>query len=158
MNSAVIGEDSNGPKCHGKGEPVIVYARIKYSIRAIRNTGSHAVIVAGPSPVDDIADLDDDRARVEVGTALSHANVSRSGGSQEWQPEQKRERQSEIHFADSCAGAHRGRHASTEHVCRNSEQMNSMFLQRKGPPSRTIAGPGASRNSVRHQSRAFPGQ
>ena len=91
MNPAVIGVSSSGAKRHGEGEPIIVDARIKYSIRITRGTGRRAVIVAGPSPIDDIADPDGDRARVEVGPALSHGNIGRSRGSEDWQQDQKQQ-------------------------------------------------------------------
>jgi hypothetical protein len=56
------------------------------------------VIIGDPSPINDIADLDGDRARDEVGPALSHANVRRSRRSENGQQDQKKEKQSEIHF------------------------------------------------------------
>ena len=89
VNPAVIGENSSGLECHWEGEPVVAYARIKYSIRIIWRTGRHAVIVGGPSPIDDIAGPDGDRARVEVGPALSHVNIRRRCGSEDWQQDQK---------------------------------------------------------------------
>jgi hypothetical protein len=64
------------------------------------------VIVGGPSPIDDIADADGDRARVEVGPALSHGHIRRSRGSEDWQQDQKYERQSKIHRAIWPAGYH----------------------------------------------------
>ena len=81
MNSAVIGVSSSGAERHGEGEPIIVDARIEYSIRITWSPGRRAVIVASPSPIDDIADPDGDRARVEDRPALSHGNIRRSRGS-----------------------------------------------------------------------------
>lgn len=98
MHPAVIRESPSDAERHGENEPGIVYARIKYSIRITWGTGRRAVIVAGPSPIDDIAGPDGNRARIEDGPALPHGNIRRSRGSKDWQQDQKCERQSEIHF------------------------------------------------------------
>jgi hypothetical protein len=98
VNPAVIGVRSSGPERHWEDERVIVYARIKYPIRTIGSAGRHAVIIGDPSPINDIADLDGDRARDKVRPALPHANVRRSRRSEDGQQDQKKERQSEIHF------------------------------------------------------------
>lgn len=98
MNATVIRINSDGPKCHREGESVVADARIKYSIRIIWSPGRHAVIVAGPGPIDDIAGPDRDRARVKVSAALSHGNVYRRRGSKDRKQDQKYERQAEMHF------------------------------------------------------------
>ena len=98
MNPAVIWESSNGVERHREDEPGVVDARIKYSIRITWSSGRRAVIVAGPSPIDDIAGSDGNRARTEDGPALSHGNICRRRGSKHRQEDQKYERQSEIHF------------------------------------------------------------
>jgi hypothetical protein len=119
VNPAVIGIRSSSPERHWEDEPVIVDARIKYPIRTIGSAGRHAVIVGGPSPINDITDLDGDRARDEVGPALSHANVRRSRRSKDRQQDQKKERQSEIHFEGFVAARLFAPQANTEHTCRN---------------------------------------
>lgn len=119
MNPAVIGVRASGPERYWEDEPVIVYARIKYPIRTIWSAGRHAVIIGGPSPINDIADLDDDRARDEVGPALSHANVRRSRRSKDGQQDQKKEKQSEIHVEGFGAARVFAPRANTEHTCRN---------------------------------------
>jgi hypothetical protein len=98
VNPAVIGEGSHGVERHREGEPGIVYARIKYSVRSAWGAGGRAMIVAGPSPIDDIASPDGHRARAVDGPALPHGNICRGRGSEHWQEDQKYERQSEIHF------------------------------------------------------------
>ena len=103
MHTAVIGERSHGIERHGENEPGIVYSRIKYSIRITWRAGRHAVIVAGPSPIDDIASLDGDRARVIDGSTLSHGDICRRRRSEHGEQDQKRERQLEIHFWRSSA-------------------------------------------------------
>jgi hypothetical protein len=75
-----------------------VYARIKYSVRITWGAGRRAVIVPGPGPIDDIASPDGDRARTVDGPALPNGNIRRRRGSEDWQQDKKRERQSEIHF------------------------------------------------------------
>jgi hypothetical protein len=109
MDPAVIGVGSSCSEGHWEGESNVVDARIEYSIRTIGIAGGHAVIVAGPGPIDDVADLDGDRARVEVGPALSHADIRRSRGSEDWQQDQKYKRQSAIHFEGFCCRAASGR-------------------------------------------------
>ena len=98
MNSAIIGEHSDGPEGDWEGEPIVAYARVKYSVGIIWKPGRDAVIVGDPSPIDDIAGPDDDPARVEVGPALPHVHIRRSRGSDDWQQDQKQECQSEIHL------------------------------------------------------------
>jgi hypothetical protein len=108
VNPAVIGENSGGPEGHWEGEPVGADARIKYSVRIIWQTGRHAVIVGDPSPIDDIASPDGDSARDEVGPALSHVDIRRRRGSENWQQNQKYDGQSEIHLEGSCGNRMRG--------------------------------------------------
>jgi len=116
VNPAVIGKNTSGLERHGKGGPVVAYARIKYSIRSIRKTGRHTMIVGDPNPIDDIAGPDDDPARVEVGPALSHIHIRRRRGSEDGQQDQKRERQSESHLEDFCGWADLGRRLTRNRV------------------------------------------
>jgi hypothetical protein len=118
VNPTVIGENASGLERHRKGEPVVAYARIKNPIWSIWKAGRHTVIVADPNPIDDIAGPDDDPARVEVGPALSHVHIRRSCGSEDGQQDQKRERQSEIHFEDFLTGRNRAE-ANRETCVRN---------------------------------------
>jgi hypothetical protein len=94
VNPAVIRENASSLERHREGGPVVAYARIKYSIRIIWKTGRHTMIVGDPNPIDDIAGPDDDPARVEVGSALSHVHIRRRRGSEDGQQHQKHERQS----------------------------------------------------------------
>jgi hypothetical protein len=103
MYPAVIGKSSSGSECYREGEPIIVYARIKYSVWIIWRARRHAVIVCDPGPIDDIADADGDRARIEDGPALSHVNIRRRRGSEGWEQDQKQQCQSEIHFESFAA-------------------------------------------------------
>jgi hypothetical protein len=116
VNPAVIGENASGLERHGEGEPVVTYARIKYSIRIIWKTGRHTMIVGDPNPIDDIAGLDNDPARVEVGPALSHVHIRRRRGSEGWQQDQKQKCQSEIHFESFCGCADLGRRLTRKRV------------------------------------------
>ena len=54
-----------------------MYSRVKYAIRTIWISGRRAVIIAGPSPLDRVADLDCDGAEIEVVTAPSDGNIRR---------------------------------------------------------------------------------
>ena len=98
MNPAIIGERSHGVEGHRENEPGIVYTRIEYSIRITWRAGRRAVIVAGPSPIDNIASPDGDRAGVVDGSTLSHGDIRRRRRSEHGKQDQKRERQFEIHF------------------------------------------------------------
>jgi hypothetical protein len=100
VDPAVISKSSNGVERDREGEPVVVDARIKYPVRIIRRAGRDAVIIGNPGPIDDIAGADGNRARVKVGPALSHVHIRRSRLPNDWQQNQKDERQSEIHFED----------------------------------------------------------
>jgi hypothetical protein len=54
-----------------------MYCRVKDSIRTIWISRRRAMIIAGPSPLDDVAGPDGDGAGIEVGTALSDGNIRR---------------------------------------------------------------------------------
>ena len=97
MNPTVIGINSDGAERHRENEPVVTDARIKYSIRIIWRAGGHAVIIGGPSPIDDIASPDDDRTRVEVGPPLSDGHVSRGAGSKGRKDGNKKGELTEMH-------------------------------------------------------------
>ena len=77
MNSAVVGIRSGAREGEGIGEPVVMYARIKYSVGIAGSARGRAMIVRYPSPPDGIAHLNRDCARNETGAALSDANVGR---------------------------------------------------------------------------------
>jgi hypothetical protein len=104
VNSAIIGEHSDGPEGDWEGEPIVAYARVKYSVGIIWKPRRDAVIVGDPSPIDDIAGPDGDSARVKVGPALSDVHIYRRRGGEDWQHDQKYERQAEMHLEDSCCG------------------------------------------------------
>jgi hypothetical protein len=90
VNPAVIGERSHGVERHRENEPGIMYTRIKYSVRIAWGAGRRAVVVACPSPIDDIASPDAHRARVEDGSALSHGDICRRRRSEHGEQDQKR--------------------------------------------------------------------
>ena len=77
MHSAVVGIGSSTGEGERIGKPVVVYSRIKYSVGIARSAGGRAVVVARPSPPDDIPDLNGDCTWNVTGAALPDANVSR---------------------------------------------------------------------------------
>ncbi len=101
MDSAIIRKSSYGVERYLKREPAGVCARIKYAVRIPGITGRHAVVIAGPGPIDDVAGVDGDLARLVAEDGLPHDHIRCRRGSESREQDQKCEKQSEIHFEDS---------------------------------------------------------
>ena len=98
MNPAVIGIGSNSREREGKSEPVVMYSRVKDSIRTTGISRSRAMIIACPSPLDDIADVNTNRRRAISGATLSDSHIRGRRGGKEWKGECEKDQQPEMHL------------------------------------------------------------
>lgn len=106
-----------------------MYSRVEYAIRTTWISGRRAVVIAGPSPLDDVAGLDGHGSGAEDGTTLSHGNIRRRRGSDDWKEEDEKGDEPEMHFE--------GRTIPTPFLTRRLDQMT-------GPPSIRLLGSGKS--------------
>ena len=74
MDSAIVGK---APRCREytrESECVVMDAGIKYPVRIARRSGSYAVIIADPIPLNRVTGSNINRAGTVNGAALTHQN------------------------------------------------------------------------------------